>query len=145
MTIDCIRPLICGSPDVAYWYVWNVLLFAKQSYVQRNEILKALYEVHGGPPLPWVSADFWFSGPDSWSGELRRMRNTWRARTEAASHEVTAHLAASLNTEQLVEELRDKRDEWKGQAKRLEEAARDLRGLLRNQGNKKKKRKKGTR
>jgi len=144
VTIDCIRPLICRSPDVAYWYVWNVLLFAERSCVERNETLKALYEAHGGPPLPWVNADFWSSGPDSWSGELRRMRNTWRVCSEVVSQGVSEYLAASLNIERLVEELRAERDAWKDQAKRHEEVARDLRSLLRNQSNKKGKLRKGT-
>ena len=142
VTIDCIRPLVCKSPHVAYWYFWNILLFAERSYVERHEILKVQYEVHGGPPLPWVDSNFWDGGPDSWSGELRRMRNAWRVQAEATFQGDTGLLTATRNLERLANELRDERDAWKGQAERHEEAARELRALLRS---KKKRRKVGKR
>jgi SAM-dependent methyltransferase len=137
VAIDCIRPVICTLPDVQYWYVWNVFLFAERFYVERHANLKAQYEEHGGPALPWVDANFWSGGKDSWSGELRRMRNFWKSHDDAELQGAAVLLAAARNLERLVSELRDERDAWKAQAKRHEEATQELRGLLHEQIKKK--------
>ena len=75
--------------------------------------------------------------------------------TEAEFQEAAALLSEYHDFEQelerdlarlagLIGELRDERDAWKRRAKRHEEAVRELRCLLRDQGKKKKRRKDGT-
>src|SRR5436190_2087579 len=80
-------PMICTAPDMLYGYTQNVLLFAERSYVERDAILRAQHAVHGGPPMPWVDADFWTGGANSWSGEIRRVLDAWKTQAEVRFQE----------------------------------------------------------
>ena len=78
VAIDCVRPLIWTMPDVEWWYAQNTIVFAAASHVEGHDGLKALFERHGGPPLPLVHPAR-YGGIDSWAGELWRVRDEWRA------------------------------------------------------------------
>lgn len=93
LAIDCIRPRIWDSEEVAFWYRQNTLLFAHEDLIDSHEGLKREYEASAGRSLSIVH-------PKLFEIVLRRLEPWRRVRDVAEAVE-----AGRLDEGELEEQI----------------------------------------